>query len=350
MNTSENRSQDQSEVQLHRSRLRNMLFGARIASVVSVFAALGLADALAGGARGVSALAQACDASEDALARLLRAAAALELVEVTSTGDFSLTALGEALRSDAPGSLGVLAASVTREDRWRPWGELLRSVRTGGPAFEELFGQSQDAWFADNRDAGVAFDQQMTSVTQDIAKHCAEVLGPSRFDCAIDVGGGQGVLLSAILQQAPAIRGVLFDLPHVVAGASPLLAEAGVTERCTVVGGSFFEAVPEGGDAYLLKWILHGWDDPPCLEILRSCRAAMTGDARLFVIETLLPSGADPQRICLRDLNMLVMGSGRERTLGEYEELLARAGLDVLAVHPTNSLFAIIEAGLRPTA
>lgn len=327
-----------------------MLLGSRVSSVVSVFAALGLADALAGEPKGVSTLAQTCDASEGALARLLRAAAVLELVEVTSAGDFRLTALGEALRSDAPGSLRLLASSVTREDRWRPWGALLHSVRTGAPAFEAIFGQSQDEWFADHRDVGEAFDRQMTSVTQDIATRCAEAIDPSRFSSVIDVGGGEGVLLSAVLQRAPSARGVLFDLPHVVAGARPLLAEAGVTERCTVVGGSFFDGVPQDGDAYLLKWILHGWDDTQCLQILNSCCAAMGGGSRLFVIETLLPSGADPERICLRDLNMLVMGSGRERTLSEYEELLDRAGLDVVAVHPTSSQFSLIEAGLRPTA
>jgi hypothetical protein len=168
-----------------------------------------------------------------------------------------------------------------------------------------------------------------------------------RFGTVVDVGGGNGALLAALLAAHPHLRGILFDQPHVVSGAPPVLEAAQVVDRCEIVGGSFFSSVPEGGDAYVLKSIIHDWEDEECVAILRSCRSAMSEEAAVLVIERDLGAPNENPAAKLSDLNMFVMPGGRERTLDEYATLFERAGLRRLAAHPSRSGHLVIEAGVQ---
>jgi O-methyltransferase domain len=191
---------------------------------------------------------------------------------------------------------------------------------------------------------GAIFDAAMTGLSTPVTEAVAQSYDFSRIGVLADVGGGEGGLLAAILAANPTLRGVLFDLPHVVATAGALLERAGVADRCEVVGGSLFETVPEGADAYLFKSIIHDWDDAAAIEILRTCRAPMADTARLLVVEPVIRPGNEPDRAKFMDLNMLVMLGGRERTAEDFERLYAEAGFRLIGIVPTGSPpFNIIE-------
>jgi hypothetical protein len=218
-------------------------------------------------------------------------------------GRFALTPLAEGLRTDAPGSLRAYAVMLGEDWHWRAWGELLHSVRIGQSAFEHTFGRDVFGYFGEHPEAARVFNAAMTSRTgQENAAVTAAYDWPAGM--IVDVGGGQGALLAAILARTPGARGVLFDLPHVVAAAGELIEGAGLTARCELVAGDFFERVPAGGDLYLLKRVIHDWDDGRAAAILRCCRAAMgeRGSSRLLVIEHVLPPGNAPSWGKLLDL------------------------------------------------
>jgi len=326
-----------------RAALRTMLLGYRVSAIVSTFARSRIADALGAGPLTSDDVAASLKLDHDACARFLRAASGAGLIE-SDGADVRLTRLGHMLRSDRPGSMHILAASVCHPDHWRPWGELLHSVRTGESAFSHVFGLPQTDWNAAHPEVGRSFDAKMTAATAHAARRCAEAVDFSHFRRIVDLGGGQGALIAAILPRAPSARGVLFDLPQVVAEAGALLAEAGVSDRCAIVGGDFFQTVP-GADAYVLKWVLHTWDNDACRRILGRCRSAIEPDGRLFLVEAVVPDGPDHDRVSLRDLNMLIMGSGRERTADGYRSLLAETGFEVVDIVPVGGTpYSIIEA------
>jgi hypothetical protein len=259
-------------------------------------------------------------------------------------GRFVLTPLAEGLRADAPASMRAFIMMMGEDWHWRAWGELLESVRTGQSAFEHVFGCGLFAYFAARPEAARVFDAAMTSRTD---QEKAAVLAAYDWPAGtiVDVGGGVGALLAAILARRPDAHGVLFDLPHVTTDATERIEQAGVSQRCKVVAGDFFQEVPPGGDLYLLKKIIHDWDDQHALAILRNCRAAIADGGRLLVIEHVLAPGNAPSWGKLLDLQMLVVThGGRERSEAEYRALLRQAGFELERVIPTASITSLIEA------
>jgi O-methyltransferase domain len=235
--------------------------------------------------------------------------------------------MGEALRADAPESMRGIVMFWGDPLHWEHWGRLSHSVRTGRCAIEELRGKPTFEWFEDVPELAAVFNDGMTSISKMETPVVVAAYDFSRFGTIVDVGGGHGLLLTAILREAPDSRGILFDADSVVEGAPSVLESASVSARCTTVGGSFFESVPAGGDAYVLKHIIHDWDDEKSLQILRNVRAAMNPDARVLSVEAVVPDDDREHLSKLLDLEMLVAATGRERTESEYAKLLSRAGL-----------------------
>ena len=233
------------------------------------------------------------------------------------------------------------------EEWYSAWGGLLQSVRTGDTAFDQIFGMTLFEYTGANPEAAAVFNEAMADSTLMAARVVAGAYDFSQAETIVDVGGGTGAFLAGILRANPQSRGVLFDQPNVVAGSDGLLASAGVADRCDVVGGDFFETVPVGGDIYILSWIIHDWDDARSLTVLRNCRRAMGDDARLLVIEQVVPPGNDPSLSKLYDLHMLVLSGGRERSEDEYRDLLAASDLRLARVIPTGIPRSVIEADAR---
>jgi O-methyltransferase domain len=293
-------------------------------------------------------LAAAADAHAPSLARLLRALAALGVVAEETDGRVGLTLLGMPLRSDVPGSVQNILRFLVGDWFWRSWGDLLYSVWTGEPAIDRAFGMSTFEYWERHPEAGAIHDAFFTAMSRATTAPLVAAYDFSRFGTIVDVGGSKGSLLAAILMAYPRVRGILFDVPHVVAGAAPVLTEAGVADRCAVVGGDFFTTVPPGADAYILKYIIHDWDDARAAAILKRCREAMAPGAVLLLIEQVLPermeAGAAARRAARLDLQMLVLTpGGRERTAREFRSLLGEAGFELWRVLSTQSPFSILE-------
>ena len=319
----------------------------QLSQLVHVAAQLNIGDLLASGPRTVEELAQDTGTHESSLRRLLRALAAVGVVSEEADGRLSLTATGVPLRSGVPGSLRDTLRFVVGPWLWRSWGELLYSVRTGEPAFDRLFGMSNFDYWRENPEVGELHDRFFTAMAAITAPQIASAYDFGRFVTVVDVGGSEGALLAAVLDAHPKTRGILFDLPHVVATAPELLSASGVAARCEIVAGDFFSFVPGGGDAYVLKSVLHDWDDEQCALILQRCREAMLPGGKLLGVEQAFPSRIDGEASTLQtarlDLAMLLQThGGRERTQSEYAQLLGRVGLELEEAVPTASPFSIL--------
>jgi hypothetical protein len=317
--------------------LARLIDGYQVSQAIHVAAVLGIADRLAGGARGVDELAVAAGADVDALYRLLRALAAVGVLEEGPDRSFALTEVGAGLRTDVPESSAAWASFIGRPYYWGAWSQLLHSVQTGENAFRALHGV--DPWGYRERDPeeGAIFDRTMAAGSRRSIAALVEAYDFAGFETVVDVGGGRGGLLEALLERHEWMHGVLFDQPHVVAGAPQ-------GDRLEVAAGSFFESVPGGGDAYVLKWILHDWDDPEAAAILRTVRAAMRDDAVLLLIERELAPPNEGAEAKLSDLNMLVAPGGRERTRAEYAALLAATGFELVRAVATRGPLSVLEA------
>jgi hypothetical protein len=325
--------------------LRRLLLGYRVSRAIQVAAVLRIADLLADGPRGVDDLGAMTGTRGPSLYRLLRLLASEGIFTEVAPRRFGLTPLAELLRADVPGSQHALAVWDGTACVWDAWGNVLHALRTGQSAFEHTFGQPHFAYLAEHPDKAAAFNAYMVEQTSRASRAMLAAYDFSGLATIVDVGGGRGALLAAILSAYPAANGILLDQPAVVAEAAALLAQAGVADRCQVVGGDFFVAVPDGGDAYVLRLVLHDWDDARCVAILRTCRRAMASDARLLVVEPLLPPGDLPSYGKYQDIQMLVMlPGGRERTEDEHRALLDAAGLRLTRVVPTASELSVLEA------
>jgi O-methyltransferase domain/Dimerisation domain len=313
--------------------LRRMISGYQVSQTLHVAASLGIADLLADGPRASDDLAAACGAHADSLYRLLRALASIGVFDEQPDRRFALTELGEGLRSTVPGSAHAHAVFIGRHYHWDAWSQLEHSVRTGEPGFQKLHGTSVWEYRAERPEESAIFDNWMTALTETLNEAIVSTYDFSRFARVVDVGGGRGALLEAIVRAYPGVRGTLFDQEHVVEG----VALPGVE----VVGGSFFDSVPRGGDAYVLKSVIHDWGDDEAVAILRSCAAALEGDARVLLLERDLSDPAAPWL----DVQMLVMLGGRERTEEEYAALFRAVGLEPAGVTPVGAGFAVFEAG-----
>ncbi|MDX2165788.1 MAG: methyltransferase [Deltaproteobacteria bacterium] len=328
-------------------QLSRMISSLWIPQAIHAAAALGVADALGDAARPSAAVATAIAAHPGATHRLLRALVALGLCTQADDGNFALTPLGACLRSDAPDSVRSWALLMGGRMVWDSWARLSDCVRTGECAPQLIAGQNAFEWIAAHPDEFAVFDRSMQELTTRLSGLVAASYDFSAAHTVVDVGGGHGALLPAILAANPALHGVVFDQPHCGAGAAALAERAGTAARTRFVGGDFFRAVPEGGDVYLLKSVIHDWDDERSLAILRACRAALQGAARLVIVEIVVPAtpGSSPldQLIASTDLNMLVATGGCERTEAQYRALCDAAGLAISRILPTPSPFSLIE-------
>jgi len=326
------------------SELLRMIDGYRVSQALYVAATLGIADLLADGPRASDDLAAATGTHPPSLYRLLRTLASYGVLYEDDGRRFALTPLGEPLRRDAPDSVHGWAVLIGRPYFWQVWGNLLHSVRTGETGYAHAFGTDGWSYRAAHREEGAIFDAAMTSMARRSAEAVVTAYDFSRFRCIVDVGGGRGALLARVLQATAGARGILFDQPHVVSGATATFEAAGVAERCEVVGGSFFDVVPGGGDAYMMRSVLHDWDDANCVRILRCVATAMPIDARLLVIDRLVAPPNEGAETKLSDLNMLVSPGGLERTREEFAALFEQAGLRLARVVPAAGTHSIIEA------
>lgn len=317
--------------------LHRLIIGHQAAQAVHVAAVLGIADLVAAKPRSAAELAAQTTSHEASLRRLLRALAALGVLHEQEDGRFGLGELGQPLRTDHPQSAAGWAAFVGRESVWAAWGALGHSVATGENAFAHVHGEDVWRYRAGRPEDSAAFDRAMASQTLGVAESVLDAFAFDRFGVIVDVAGGTGAFLAAILARYPAARGILFDQPHVVASAA-------VHERCEVVAGDFFEAVPEGGDAYVLKAIVHDWEDEQSVAILRACRRAIAAGGSLLLVERLLGPPNELPEAKLSDLNMMVAPGGRERTLEEYAALFEAAGFRLVGETPTASGRSVIEA------
>ncbi len=314
-----------------------------LTQMIYVVVKLGVPDLLADGPRPADEIASSVGVHVRSLYRLLRALASLDLFVEDSSGRFSLTPLSELLRSGIPGSLRPFALAYGEPWWWSAWGSLLYSVQTGRTAFEHVQGRSLFEFLAHDAEAAQIFNANMTAMTSEESQAVVTAYDFSRMRLLVDVGGGQGALAAAVLQNNPEARAIIFDLPSVVEQARKRLVLSGMVERYEVVGGNFFEQVPAGGDVYTLKDILHDWDDPQAVNILQACHAAMGRSARLLVIERIIRPGKDGVAGKLTDISMLVFTGGKERTEGEYRALLDSAGFLVKGIVSTGGT-DIIEA------
>lgn len=317
-----------------------MVNGYQVSQAIYVAATLGIADLLTDGSRTSDELAVATETDPPTLYRLLRALAAVGVLHEEDGRRFALTLVGEQLRSDHPQSIHGWAAFIGRPYYWRAWGHLLESVRTGENAFRLLNGTDIWSYRAERPDESAIFDRAMMALTAASNRALLDAYDFGRFETVCDVGGGNGALLASLLAKYQEMQGILFDQPHVVANAADVLRD--VTDRCRVVPGSFFESVPEGGDAYVLKAIIHDWDDEQSTTILRACRRAVNGGS-LLVVERIIGDLNEDPATKFGDLNMLVAPGGQERAVEEFAALLAAAGFELRGVTETSSGVSVLE-------
>ncbi|HEX3280014.1 MAG TPA: methyltransferase [Pyrinomonadaceae bacterium] len=324
--------------------LTQLITGGLGSQAVYVAAQLGIADLLTDGPKNVDELAAAANVDAPSLYRVLRALASLGVFAERDDQVFELTATAELLRSDSPTSLRHLAIFMGEDWHWRVWGRTLYSVRTGKAAWDQEHGCDVFPFFAANPEAAKVFDQAMTSLSNLAINAVIEGYDFSGFGTLVDVAGGQGRLLTAILAANPSVKGVLFDQPHVLAGAKGNEQITGLGSRCELVDGDFFASVPAGADAYIMKHIIHDWDDERAVKILRNVRNAMKPDGRVLLVESVITAGNTQDFGKLLDIEMLVSPGGKERTAEEYRVLFAKAGLRLTQIVPTKSPYSVIEA------
>jgi len=320
------------------AQVLQMLAGKWVSRALSAAADLALADHLKDGPRTTAELAAACGAREREVYRLLRALASVGVFEERAPRQFALTPLAEPLRSDTPDSIRNMARFMAIPMTWRAWEPLTDSIRTGKTGMSQIGVPNPFDYLRDHPEESEIFNAAMTDFSRQAADAVVDAYDFSRFRKLVDVAGGHGALLKTILARNPGLSGVLFDMPHVVAGA-----RAGLPATCAAESGDFFQAVPAGADGYTLKHIVHDWDDEPAAAILRCCRKAIAPDGRLLVIEMVIPAGNEPHFGKLLDLEMLAIPGGLERTEQEFRQLFATAGFELTAVIPTKSPVSVIE-------
>jgi hypothetical protein len=326
------------------SDLARLINGYQISQAIYVAARLGIADHLSHGPLSSIELARLSGSHPRTLYRLLRALASAGVFHEAEDRTFSLTPMGECLRSDSSTPLDGWAAYIGRPYAWQAWGHLEHSVRTGENAFRHLNGQSVWEYRSTRSDENAIFNRAMTANSRGAIEATIAAYDFSRFRHVADIGGGQGQLLAGILAANKSLRGTLFDQPHVVVKAAEVLNRHGVADRCEVVDGSFFETIPEGADAYVMRAVIHDWDDEEAISILKTCRRAMTADARLLLVERVVEPPNEGLISKFSDLNMLVMLGALERTYDEYSALCRMAGFETRGTTRAGSHFQVIEA------
>jgi SAM-dependent methyltransferase len=330
-----------------RLALFQLITGHYISRAIYVAAKLNIADLLAEGPRKIDDLAAATGTHAASLNRVLRMLASAGVFTEKEIGTFEHTPLSDSLRTKFPGSSRAVAM-LFAGPMMRGWDELLHSVRTGQPSFERALGMDAFRYMASHPEESAIFNDAMTAGSTHTAKGVPIAYDFSAFRTVVDAGGGHGALLAAILKANPGVRGILFELPHVAEGAKTAIADLGLTERCSIVAGDFFDRVPDGADAYLLKSVIHDWDEARSVKILQNCRRAMAPDGKVLLVELVLPAHVDhspwSQIGTGSDVNMLVNVGGRERTDAEFSALFTAAGFRLTKIVPVpGSLSSVLE-------
>ena len=324
-------------------RMMQMITGYWVTQVVHAAARFSIADYLAKAPATAEDIADAEGTDPSATFRLLRTCASLGLVKYDGNSRFAGTSLLDTLRKDNPQSLRAIAVSWPLPGHWLPWGRFAEAVKTGTSQTVPALGAGLFEYFATNAAEAAAFTESMTSLTSSVAKETAKRINTSGVNTVADIGGAGGAMLYALFQLHPDLQGIVFDRPQVVASARAEAVKLGFHERVTAVGGDLFESVPEA-DLYLLKHILHDWDDESCICILKNCRRGLRPRGRIAVIELLLAEIGEPGIAPLYDVTMMVMSAGRERSLVEFQRLFEAAGLAATKVTRTRTPMVILEA------
>jgi hypothetical protein len=308
-----------------------------------VAARLGIVEHLKSGPKSSEELAAECEAHAPSLYRLLRMLANCGVFTQDAQGKFSVTPVGQLLQ-EGPGSFRAMTIHLGEKPTWQAWGNLLDSVRTGETAFPLTHGKEVFPYYAEHPESNEPFNQAMTEYSAAVVAAVMRAYDFSRYSRFVDIGGGHGFLLSAILKANPKATGVLFDIPPTAEEAKAGIEAQGLATRCDVVSGNFFESVPEGGDAYVMKNIIHDWDDERSITILKHINKAIVRDGRVFLIEAVVPEGNTPDFSTLGDIHMMVMTGGCERTAAEYSALFQKSGFGLVRVVRTESAFSVVEA------
>lgn len=325
-------------------QMLQIISGFWISRAVYAIAKLGIPDLLKSGPKTAEELASATKMHAPSLFRVLRALVSVGILNSAEGGRFAQTPISETLVTDAPGSLRWFAVSELGQEHYPAWGNLMQSIKTGDIAFDDFFGVDIWTYFQQNPEDGAVFNNSMSAVTAATNEAITTRYDFSSFEKIVDVGGGHGGLMTGILKANPKLKGVLFDAEEVIQGARPKLEAAGVADRCETIAGNFFTSVPAGGDAYIMKWIIHDWNDEKAVTILRHCRNQMPPNGKLILVDCVVPETDEPDFSKFIDMNMLVMTGGKERTAKEFEQLLGAAGFKLLRVIPTDLPTSIVEA------
>ena len=318
-----------------------------LSSLVYTAARIGLADLLADGPKSAVDLAVPTKVNARALYRFMRTLASFGILTLRDDDTFALTELGATLKRDAPGAARATVLTLGSPWAWQSFGEFQYSLETGKPAIEKVLGMGIFDYLAQHPDEAALFSETMVGIHGAEPPAVAAAYDFSSCGTIVDVGGASGNMLAHILTRHPQPKGVLFDRPHVVSDAPAFLRARGVADRVTITEGNFFERVPEGGDAYILSHIIHDWTEAQCHTILSNCRRAMKKDAKLLIVEFVLPEGNTPHFGKLADMVMLTLPGGEERTAPEYRTLLDAAGFTMTRVVPTASDVSVVEAELK---
>lgn len=324
-------------------QLSQMIKGYWVSQIVGTLAQLEIADQLAQGPLDYDILAGGIGCDPSATYRLLRASAEVGLVAVLPDGRFYLTPLGELLRSNVPGSMRSPAIALTASGHWLPWGRLAEAVRHGERQTVAALGQELFDYYAANPSEGSAFTGTMASHSDAIAKEIAKAIDTSGITHVVDIGGASGTIVGALLDKNPALLGTILERADVAPRAKAALAQRGLSSRCRVIEGDFFDFAPEA-DLYILKSIVHDWDDQQSTKILCNCARALRPNGRVILVEWVVPTHGKPGAAALSDLNMLVLLPGRERTASQFEVLFHASGLRLDRITEIASSMQLIEA------
>lgn len=328
----------------HSLSLLEMIKGYQITQIIYAGTKLGIPDLLKNEPVHKDELAKLIGADANSLYRLLRALASLGICAEVDSGYFEITPRGELLQTDISGSLNAFAIMNGEPWNWQPWGNILHSVKTGKPSFDNIFGNLFYQYLNENSEADHVFNLAMTNLAELINPNLIAGYDFSSIQSLVDVGGGQGKLISSILKANPTMKGILFDLPNVIEDAEKNIVAEGLTNRCQTIAGNFHESIPRGGRAYMMKNVIHMFHDEQAIKILQNCYDAIPSDGKILLLEMVIPPGNEPDNGKILDLQMLVQINGRERTKEEYCQLLKAAGFELTKVFATRSPLSIIEA------
>lgn len=321
-----------------------MMSGFWVSRGIWIAAKLGIADLLKDGPKSAAELATATDMNADSVFRVMRMLAMVGAFEHKSDGRFANTPVSETLLSDVPGSLRYGAIAEMGEVHYEAWGNIMHSMKTGEIAFDSKFSKNVWQYFETDPEKAQNFNRYMANNSAMVSQAIIGAYDFSSCGKLIDVGGGLGGLITAILQANPNLEGAVFDAPSVVANSRHFLDDAGVGGRCETIGGDFFEAVPAGFDTYMMRWIIHDWNDELSIKIFKNIRQVIPPNGKLLLFEAVVPDSSEPHFSKFMDLIMLTMTGGRERTAAEYGALVEKAGFKMTRVVPTDSFMSIVES------